>query len=73
MTAKKSIALSLSRMSALPALLVAPTFCWAKEAQADSEQGYHDKTPQDIVVTALVNRSQKDALGGVSEIGRAHV
>lgn len=66
MTAKKSIALSLSRMSALPALLVAPTFCWAKEAPADSEQGYHDKTPQDIVVTALVNRSQKDALGGVS-------
>lgn len=32
----------------------------------DAAQGYHDKTPQDIVVTALVNRSQQDALGGVS-------
>lgn len=32
---------------------------------------YHDKAPQDIIVTALVNRSQQDALGGVSVISGA--
>ncbi len=46
----------------LPALY--PAMSHAEEA--DSATGYHDKTPQEIVVTALVNRSQQDALGGVS-------
>lgn len=44
--------------------LLAPFPAWADEA-AD-QGGYHDRTPNEIVVTALIPRTQTDILSGVS-------
>ena len=51
----------------IPLLAGAGLPCTAN-AQTANQGGYHDRTPDDIVVTALIPRTQTDVLAGVSVV-----
>lgn len=48
--------------------LAAAAIPFAAGAQTAEQGDYHDRTPNDIVVTALLPRTQKDLLAGVSVV-----
>ncbi|RXR30048.1 TonB-dependent receptor [Sphingobium fluviale] len=49
-------------------MLVAPAAALAQAPAPQPTPAYHDRPASDIIVTALVNRSLEDALGGVSVV-----
>lgn len=52
--------------ASLLTLTLMPSIVGANAATTAGNDAYHTSTPADIIVTALVNRNQQDALGGVS-------
>ncbi|WP_373690525.1 TonB-dependent receptor domain-containing protein [Sphingobium sp. DEHP117] len=55
-------------LASAAAILFAPAAAHAQTQSRAGDPSYHDRAPQDIVVTALVNRSLGDTLGGVSVV-----
>lgn len=55
-------------LASAAAILVAPAAALAQAPAPQPAPAYHDRPASDIIVTALVNRSLEDALGGVSVV-----